>query len=328
MPPADDDKLDDRESEAAAQPPTESRPVAPKPLLASEALMDDLAPQDPWAAASRVWTAVCGVSFALAGLARLLGHASGSVMFECFALAGLALLVAAAPLGYASRGSLMTLVGVGTALLGMAGVGPAAVLSNSVGFWSVLHLLTAVGLPAALMFRARYRAYAGARTILFTALATTLPFVSYCVVAISQGPLASQISAAVALVMIGLSSVGFMGSDTTALGTWLAGGVVVTVNAVLASETAVAVWGEHALWAEHALQAEQGVLGPPLGSFWGSLWTSSSLLAFAGATLLGALGVFRLLAGQHWSQARSVDLRKPTVERERLDSVGDTWSTR
>jgi hypothetical protein len=324
MPADDEDKGEDRES----QPATESPPVALKPLLASEALMDDLAPQEPWAAASRVWTAVCGVSFALAGLTRLLGHASDSVMFECFALAGLALLVAAAPMGYVSRGSLMTLVGVGAALLGMASVGPAGVLSNSVGFWSVLHLLTAVGLPAALMFRARYRAYGGARTILFTALATTLPFVSYSVVAISQGPLPAQISAAVALVMIGLSSVGFMGSDTTALGTWLAGGVIVAVNAELVCETAVAVWAEHALWAEPGLLGEQGVLGSPLGSFWGSLWTASSLLAFTGATLLGALGVFTLLAGQHWSRARSVDLRRPTVQRERLDSIGDTWSTR
>jgi hypothetical protein len=190
-------------------------------------------------------------------------------------------------------------------------LGPAAVLSHAIGFWAVLHLVAAIGLPAALLFRARYRAYDGARYILVSALAATLPFVGYCMVGIGAGVLALKIASAIALVAIGLSLLGFMGSETTVAGQWMAFFVVVTVSGHLGCEV---VFRDSA----HA---------PDRLS-----WIVASSLAFAAATTLGALGLFQLLARRHWDEARSVDVRsveRPPIASLSGESMGnDSWQTR
>jgi hypothetical protein len=287
--------------------PTDSQ-VARKPLLASEALMEDLAPVEPWSQEARYWAAGWGLLFVLLGIAPYLtsGVAGGSVL--SFVLGALTLAIAGAPVTYATRAVLLIVIGAACGGLGMAGFGPAAVLEGTVGAWAILHLVTATGLPAALLFRARYRAYVGARYILVAALGATFPFVGYCLLMLGQDDLAVQVASGIALAAVALSLLGFMGSETTIAGSWVAAVVIVTVAGQIGVEALIGV-GSEAL----TLQI---------------LWATGSVIAFAGASLLGALGVFQVLASRHWVEARDVDLRRRNVERPKLPSITDFWSTR
>jgi len=287
--------------------PTDSQ-VARKPLLASEALMEDLAPVEPWAREVRWWAGALAVLFALSGVMPYLhSGAEGSPVLS-FVVALATLAAALAPVDYATRA--LALIGVGAVcgVLGMIGLGPAAVLGRSPGAWAILHLVTATGLPAALLFRARYRAYVGARYILVAALGATFPFVGYCLLMFGQDVLAIQVASGIALASIALSLLGFMGSETTIAGNWVAGVVILTVASQIGVETIVEL-GPEALTLE-------------------IVWASGSVAAFAGASLLGAFGVFQVLAGRHWTDARDVDLRRAKPERPKLPSITDFWSTR
>ena len=184
--------------------PTEAQ-VARKPLLASEALMEDLAPVEPWSREARWWAAGWGLLFVLLGIAPYLDATVAGGSIPSFVLGALALGTAGAPLKYATRAVLLIIIGAACGGLGMAGLGPAAVLERTLGAWAVLHLVTATGLPAALLFRARYRAYFGARYILVAALGATFPFVGYCLLMLGQDDLAVQVASGVALAAIALS---------------------------------------------------------------------------------------------------------------------------
>ncbi len=287
--------------------PTDSQ-VARKPLLASEALMEDLAPVEPWSREVRYWAVGWGLLFVLLGVIPYLsGSVAGSSVLS-FLLGALTLAAAGAPLNYATRAVALIVIGTVCGGLGMAGYGPAAVLEGTVGAWAILHLVTATGLPAALLFRARYRAYVGARYILVAALGATFPFVGYCLLMLGQDDLAVQVASGIALAAIALSLLGFMGSETTIAGSWVAAVVIVTVAGQIGVEATLGI--------------EPAALTIEL------LWAIGSVIAFAGATLLGALGVFQILAGRHWTDARDVDLRRRNVERPKLPSITEFWSTR
>ncbi|MBW2456503.1 MAG: hypothetical protein JRI68_18440 [Deltaproteobacteria bacterium] len=287
--------------------PTDSQ-VARKPLLASEALMEDLAPVEPWAREVRWWAASWGVLFALLGVAPYFDASAEGSPILSFILAVATLGAALAPVDYATRAVALVAIGALCGVLGVAGLGPAAVLGRTLGAWAILHLVTATGLPAALLFRARYRAYVGARYILVAALGATFPFVGYCLLMFGQDVLAIQIASGIALASIALSLLGFMGSETTIAGNWVAGVVILTVAGQIGVETMVEIW--------------------PQGLTLEIVWASGSVTAFAGACLLGAFGVFQVLAGRHWSDARDVDLRRAKPERPKLPSITDFWSTR
>jgi hypothetical protein len=282
-------------------------------LLASEALRDDLAPVDPLAAAVRVWGAAAGLAFvALAFVPASLAGVPGSHAGHTSAHVGLgvtAIAISALPLRYAWRAAVLLFVAVACGLLGIAGRGPSSALASITGEWGLLHLLAGLGLPAALLFRARYRAFAGARIVLLAALALTLPYAGYAAYAVATGPsLVVQIVSAAAVLVVLLSLLGFMGAETTGGGNAMA---ILQIVAVTSQLTASMV--------AHVDLARQ-----PL---WG-LGALGSVAAFSAAIIIGSLGLFQLLAWRFGPQARAVDTstRYP-AERTRKHSVVD-WLTR
>lgn len=296
-----------------SQRPPSSDTRRDKPVLASEALRDDLAPVDPLAGTARIWAALAGLAFlalafAPASLAGVPGshpgHTTAHVVFGVAALAAGAL-----PLRYAWRALVLVFVAVAVGLLGIAGLGPGAAVSFVPGEWGLLHLLAGIALPAALLFRARYRAFRGARVILLAALLLTLPYAGYAGYAVASGPtLVVRIVSAAAILVVLLSLLGFMGAETTGGGNAMATLQLVAVSTQLVASLAAAV----------------KLAGQPLFG----LGAVGSVAAFGVATTIGALGVFQLLAWRLGPQARSVDtsVRLPT-ERPRKHSMVD-WLTR
>jgi hypothetical protein len=298
------------DSEPAPSDPRPEPPSAAGPLLASEALRAELAPVEPWRAGGRLWCAMVGLWFGVLALVPSPAEAFGSpAKLGSLALGAVALFVAAVPIGYAVRAALVLLVALTTALLGVAGLGPAAAAARPAAEWTLLYVLAAAALPAALFFRAHYRAYAPARAILAAGLAAALPFASRAVLLVaSDAHTLVQVGAAVALGALGASLIGFMGSETTAAASYLAAAVFVGILGALGCEL-VAATDPAAAWSELALGA-------------------GSWVAASGVALLGAIGVFQLLASRHWREARAVDVR-PLEERPSMRSLpGDVWSTK
>ncbi|MBI4705332.1 MAG: hypothetical protein HY744_29860 [Deltaproteobacteria bacterium] len=280
-----------------------------RPVLASEALMDDVAPVRPWGAAARWWCGALGLLFAALAFAPRAGGApdwapGGTAHY---AIGAATLAAAGLPLSYLWRAVLMLLLALGCGALGILKAGPAHVLAFSTGDWGVAHLFAAVALPGALLFRARYRAYGGARYLLAAALLLALPFAGYALVAMLRVSAPSlQVAAGVALAGVALSLIGFAGTEAlTGVCGYLAGVLVVAVSAVLGAEVVVA-------------------RGEDAAQLWGPL---ASVAGFGAATVMGALGFFQLLAAQLWREAREVDLDRPESERPRTSAMGD-WSTR
>jgi len=202
----------------------------------------------------------------------------------------------------------MVVLAVCCGLLGIAGIGPAGEIAQATGEWGILHLLAVVGLPAALLFRARYRAYGGARLVLLAALLMALPFAVYCGVSLAQSShLVLQIASGVALGTICLSLVGFMGSETTGAGSTMATAVTFAVTGQLVTEAIV-------LYAP----------GYPLMPI---VWAIASNSAFFGTAIIGSLGLFQLLAWRLGPHARTIDIRRPLVaDRPRIQSISDWFS--
>ncbi len=278
-------------------------------MLASEALKDELAPVEPLRAQARAWCVAAGAVFAALGFAPRWTPAGKPVVELCAGAAAVA--VGLAPMSYRLRAALMVSVAAAVGLLGVLGVGPASAMAYSVGEWGLLHMIAVAALPAALLFRSRYRAYAGARAILAAALALALPLLSYCALAIDGAPLAVQITSALAIVAVGFSLVGFMGSETTVAGDYLAGAIIA---AVVAQVGAVTV----------------GKLQPANPQVWISMLASAA--SFGGAAAVSAIGLFQLLAGRHWERARQVDVHpnmsEPPSAPPSQPSLSDTWSSR
>jgi len=253
---------------------------------------------------------VLGVFFGGLGLVpaeSFAGQSEGVGLIVYVLVTALALGAALIPFSYDMRATLMVVIAALCGLAGVVGFGPASVLAQGAGEWGLLHLLAATALPAALLFRARYRAYSGARRILAAALVLALPFIAYCALAISREVLAVQIACALAIMAVSSSLVGFMGSETNVGGEYLAALIVLGVSAQLGTGALMAVDGSIALLEIVAKLA--------------------SVVAFMGVAVLGALGVSQLLAGRHWRLAREVDVRR-TTERQEMKSLGDSWSTR
>jgi hypothetical protein len=280
----------------------------PKPLLASEALMDDLAPREPWRAAVRWWGAAGAVLLGGAAAVRMLygGTVAAPLLWSA---AVVALLVALLPMPYALRGLLFTLTAGAAGGLGVNGHGPAADMAK-IGQWSLVHFLAASLLGGALLFRSRYRAYGPARFALALALIASLPFAVRCGIYLARGTLPLQVASGVALVALVLSLFGFTGSESTLAVRHVAAFAILAITGEVGAE----------LLAPHG-----AALGSPAG-----LCAAAAVGAFAATTLLGALGVFQLLSWRNWTQARAVDVRKrgKDDDKEPMPSMpGDPWST-
>lgn len=278
-----------------------------KPLLASEALIEDLAPLEPARSAARLWCAALGAGFLLFGGLSLVGLGPGGIATGGpeIGLGCVALIAAIARLSYRERAAVMILLGLLSAAFGLGG----PTMTPGGHGWGLLRMLAGITLPAALLFRARYRAYAKARWILGAAFAASLPFAVYSiarVAGLAMGP--DAIGATVSVVAIGASLLGFLGAETTAGGAATALGVIVA----LACDVALS-----------ALAAPNAA-----GSLTGIAHVVATAAVFAGTSAMASLGLFQLLAQRFAADARRINIHaKPKDVKPRQPSASD-WSTK
>lgn len=282
-----------------------------RPFLASEALMEDLAPVEPAGASARTWCAVLGAGFAVLGTLPLLGLRPGgfSAGIPSLVIGAIALVAALSRVTYRQRAVAMVVLGLLSGMVDLGGT--RAVLAAGVGGvgWSLSRLVPAIAVAAALIFRSRYRAYGGARIFLGAALLTAVPFVIHAVLSFSSGFGPAQIGSLVALAAIAASLTGFMGSETTGAGPYLAWSIVIAFAAELAIR---------ALWSPGALQTPANIVD-----------VSIAATAFAGAAILTALGLFQIAASRFAADARRINLHPPASGPEvRRDDSNVDWSTR
>ena len=283
-----------------------------KPLLASEALMEDLAPVEPGRVAARVWCAALGAAFIALGVLALLGWRPGGVRaaVPSFVLGGIALIAALTRVPYRRRAVAMVVLGGLSTIVGIEGAGPAAGIAVGGPLWGLARMLAATLLPAALLFRSRYRAYSGARWVLAGAFALSLPFAGYHVARLLQGDLGLGHLGEVAAVLAVLASLaGFMGAETTGAASYIAFSVV------------------GAATAELALAALSG-LASPLEAPLELVGIGLSALAFAGTAAMTALGIFQILAWRFTADARRIDLHQPPKDPPHPVPSSPDWTTR
>jgi hypothetical protein len=281
-----------------------------RPLLASEALMEDLAPVEPAGASARTWCALLGAGFFVVGALPLLGLRPGGVSaaVPSLVIGAIALVAALARVTYRQRAVAMVVLGLLSGVVDLGGT--RAALATGVGGvgWSLSRLVPAIAIAAALIFRSRYRAYAGARVFLGVALLTAVPFAIHAVLSFSSGFGPAQIGGVVVLATIAASLTGFMGSETTGAGPYLAWGIVIA----FATELAL-----RALWSPGALRTPANLVHVGIAA-----------TAFAGAAVLAALGLFQIAAWRFAADARRIDLHPPASRPDRRGDADDDWSTR
>ena len=286
--------------------PAVVKPAAPKPLLASEALMEDLAPVEPARQGARAWCAGVGVASLLFGALPLVGLLPGGsqAAIPWFVTGAIGLVAAVTPVTYRQRAVAMVVLGLLSGVVALQGAGGALMRADGGAGWGLARLLAAVTLPAALLFRARYRAYRGARVFLGAALATSLPFAVHTVLGLFGPGAVAQAGGVVVLFILAGSCAGFMGSETTGAGTYLAPASVIAIAAELAL---------------------RGIGHGPL------LGVGTGALAFGGASALAALGGFQIVAWRFTADARRIDLHVPRRESRPShndDEPASDWSTR
>ena len=281
-----------------------------RPLLASEALMEDLAPVEPAGASARIWCAALGAGFFVVGALPLVGLRPGgfSAAVPSLVIGAIALVAALARVTYRQRAVAMVVLGLLSGVVNLGGT--RAALATGVGgvWWGLSRLVPAIAIAAALIFRSRYRAYGGARIFLGAALLTTVPFAIHTVLSFSSGFGPAQIGGVVVLVAVAASLTGFMGSETTGAGPYLAWGIIVAFAAELALR---------ALWSAGALRTPADLVHVIIAA-----------TAFVGAAVLASLGLFQIAAWRFAADARRIDLHPPASRPERKRDDDADWSTR
>lgn len=262
-------------------------------MLASEALREDLAPSEPGKRQFRFW--LIGIALALIGLGFAFRHGIGNPELRwqaatlSFSAAGALIATALLPFGYGLRAGVSFAIGIGLMALGLRGSGPLSGIALDGGLLRDLtRLVTLTFLPAALLFRAHYRAYKRARYMLATALVLTLPFVA------TEGLLAlndsagwvTRIAAGVNVLVVLCSLFGFTSSATSGGGSWWAMFVLflVPVEIGLRQFTPLA-------------DADTGYLLYP-----------ATALGVQCAAMLAALGLFQVVAARFGAHARDTSL--------------------
>jgi hypothetical protein len=271
-----------------------------KPLLASEALREELAPATPWSRSARGWAAAAAaICVGAATVQFLTGEIGASVVVSILVIATL---VAAAvlPLPYPRRALALLVTGVFGTAAGALGAGAAAVPASTPG--ALAHAVAATALGGALLFRSRFRAYAPARRFLGLALLAALPLVIWCGYLLLRGSFAVQLAAAVTLIAMTASLLGFMGQETD-IGESIAAVVVGGVVLELGSEAV------SARWPPQSWRIGQHLVGP---------------LAFGALAVVAALGLAQWLAHRSWREARERASQVPP--RDSAPNFEDTWS--
>lgn len=302
--PKDDAAESTSEPGASPLPMRSSTPRASvvRPMLASEALMEDLAPLTPNARSARTWCAAVGLGFILLGAGPLFGFYTRDIptAITYFALGLAQVATALAPLSYRTRATLMLALGLGTLALGIGGLGPASLFDSQRLTSGGARVVAVVALTAALFFRSRYRAYQGSRWLLLGGFILALPYTLHLVRLLMGGlgdpPFMVGLGAVLALLTLVGASAGFMGWESTGAAAYTSIGVLVAASVNLTLEVMWRLTPQD-LWVQR----------------WdASLYALTVGLAFAGTTLLMALGLFQLLACRLAPSARCIDLHRPT----------------
>lgn len=273
----------------------------PKPLLASEALREELAPSTPWSVSARAWAAAAAVVCIGATVVEVLSGGVGPS--EALSIALVAALVAGAvvPLSYPRRALWLVATGAAGTVAGALGLGVAAVPETTPG--ALAHAVAATALGGSLLFRSRFRAFAPARRFLGIALVAALPLVAWCGYLLWRGTFAVQLAAAVTLIAITASLLGFMGQDAD-VGESVAGVVIGAVVLELGAEAL------SARWPPTSYRVGAHLVGP---------------LAFGALSGVAALGLAQWLAHRSWREARARAAEPPPRPPAR-SSFDDTWS--
>jgi hypothetical protein len=275
--------------------PTRLPPVRP-PVLASEILREEVAPRAPAQRAVRV-ALVAFSAISLAGAFFASPWVSQARLSAPWALQGalvaavVAAIVALAPLPYGLRATVAALVGVIPLGMGAASLGPMARLGDE-GTWRAVALATmATVLPAALLFRSRYRAFRAARVILGVALAASLPAVVLFAAAAGDAgqSLGARILAAAGVAGAAAATLGFMGPETS-------GGC--------------AQWAALVVGAYAARPAFRAVASAWSGTDQETLALGVAALGALVTSTLVTLAVFQILATALGGQARRVDVHR------------------
>ncbi|MEB2313808.1 MAG: hypothetical protein OZ921_14970 [Sorangiineae bacterium] len=222
-------------------PPTAAL-ATPKPILASEMLREELAPLEPGRSSCRLWQLGAAAALCLLGLALRSGlglpdEPTGGAMVA-FSAAGATATVALLPFPYALRAAMGVLLAGVLVALGLRGAGPLAGLTVDGNLpRSAARLVALTVVPAALMFRAHYRAYRRARLVLAAALALALPFVALegALLVDADAAFIPRAAAAAAIAAVASGLLGFMGEGTTGLASAWAVLILVALPAELAA---------------------------------------------------------------------------------------------
>ncbi|HEY3595425.1 MAG TPA: hypothetical protein VGL13_16170 [Polyangiaceae bacterium] len=260
----------------------------PPPILASEVLCEDLAPLEPGRSASRFWD--LGFAGLYLAIAAALHFGFGPAAAEpnagavCLAAAAASCVTAIAPFPYLWRATVGGFIGAALVLLGLGSVGPLALLANPGSTFGVetSRTIAFVILPAILLFRSHYRAFAKRRVLLAIALLASLPFLVNEVLVLFGGPFMMRLGATIALTAV-LSALGAVASTPT---------------------NTVSAWAAQALVAAAALEIglrDAYLPSPPHAGPFAYTVTGASFFA---ALVPMALGLFQVLASIYAPRAR------------------------
>lgn len=235
--------LPDRTGMRRAVRSSSSSTTSQRPVLASDVLREDLVPHEPGARAMRWVFAVAGAELIASALAAGMLFSSRLVVQSVPGVT--ALVVALLPMKYASR----ALLAFAPALPALAIQG-LAVPGVSMGS-ALLYTVVSMVLPAALLFRARFRASRRARGFVAVAVVLGLAWVLHPRGGALLEPVPSGVSWVLlrlpALSLTGvllLSLLAFMGMNTTGgCRAWASMAVVWSGTVVLCSAWSFGRWG-------------------------------------------------------------------------------------
>ena len=223
----------------------------------------------------------------------------------CLAAALAIAATALLPFPYLWRASVGAIIGTIVVVVGLCGGGPLALLASpdvSSVWLEMSRILACVVLPAALLFRSHYRAYARGRMLLAVAYALALPFlIGELSVSLEAASVLARIGAGLSLCAVLSGSFAFMEAPTTSTTAWCAE----VLTGVVALEL-----GLREAYAAH-----------PAGA--GPFAYSLTALAFVASVSPIALGLFQVLAAVHGPEARLVNVHQAPPAENAEASVSD-----
>ena len=206
---------------SSAKIPTDlKRTPAPRPVLASECLRDDIAPIEPHARRTNVWLASLGGALVLVTIAMLAKLVPSRSMVQTMvpALAGIAIALptlARAP--YTARGGIALGAALSLLVVGLAGIGPGVrgAMHPSI---DAVRVFGPALLSASLFLRASYRASRTTRVGIATGVVLFVMAGAWAggvAVWSSDVSIWARLGAGSMLLLSALSFLGFMSEETT-----------------------------------------------------------------------------------------------------------------